>query len=99
MEIFIRNVPASFTDRGLSTQLLPFTQKLGIRDGSFACEKARKKHIGHVTFSNPDDGVRFLKAYGQIDPPSGRGQPKPRLNLLGTDVFCDRSKRKADPIT
>ncbi len=99
MEVFVRNVPPSFSDGGMMAQLQPFMRKLRISDQSYTCEKTQRKPFASITFSRSQDAERFLAAHGQQDAPGGRGKPRSRLNLLGTGVLCKKSNRAADPIT
>jgi hypothetical protein len=96
MEVFLHNLPSHLTDEGLKKQLEPFVRRLGIVD--YQCEKPKRKPFGHVTFLHREDGERFILAHGQEELPQAigtRGRPrlKSKMQLMGTDVFCARSKR------
>ncbi|KAF4169051.1 hypothetical protein CNMCM6936_009648 [Aspergillus lentulus] len=96
MEVFLHNLPSHLTDEGLRKQLEPFVRRLGIVD--YLCEKPKRKPFGHVTFLHREDGERFILAHGQEELPQAigtRGRPrlKSKMQLVGTDVFCARSKR------
>ncbi|RAL03916.1 RNA dependent RNA polymerase [Aspergillus ibericus CBS 121593] len=96
MEVFMHNVPSQLTDEGLKKQLEPFLKPLGIID--FYCDKPKKKNIAFLTFRHRENGERFLLFHGQEETPglpSPRGKPrlKSKLQIMGSDVFCARSKK------
>lgn len=96
MEVFLHNLPCHLTDEALKKQLEPFVRRLGIAD--YLCDKPKRKQFGHVTFLHREDGERFIRAHGQEELPQAigtRGRPrlKSKLQLMGTDVYCIRSKR------
>lgn len=96
MEVFLHNLPCHLTDEALRKQLEPFVRRLGIAD--YLCDKPKRKQFGHVTFLHREDGERFIRAHGQEELPQAigtRGRPrlKSKLQLMGTDVYCIRSKR------
>ncbi|XXG96387.1 hypothetical protein Hte_002669 [Hypoxylon texense] len=100
LEVFMSGLPGDLTDQGLKTQLSPFiTDRLGFTD--WACQKARGKNFGSVTFLYRVQGERFLMIYGEEVLPGltrrGRPRTRARLTLLGGNVFCKQSNRQPDP--
>ncbi|KAL5342500.1 RNA dependent RNA polymerase-domain-containing protein [Aspergillus crustosus] len=96
MEVFCRNLPVDLTSDGLKHQLASFMRPLGIKD--WTCEKPRKKRYGHIVFLQEADGDRFLAAHGEIPQP-GLRRPRSNMTMLGSDVFCTKSKRNPHEYT
>ena len=107
MEVFLRNVPAELTDRSLLSQLKPFIDILGIEEGSYQCDKKKKKPFATITFLRKTDGERFLAHHGEVaaDILTSRNPNRPnhlfamngprtkaRLKLMEKWVYCKVSK-------
>jgi hypothetical protein len=92
MEVFLRNVPADLTEGGLRDQLEPVMGRLHIID--FLCEKPKRKQFGYITFMDPRDGHHFLAVHGQ-ETVNGYPRARSRLQLIGSDIYCEPSKNPA----
>ncbi|KAI2616222.1 RdRP-domain-containing protein [Hypoxylon sp. NC1633] len=100
LEVYIGNLQPDLTDHGLKTQLKPFiTDGLVITD--WACQKARGRSWGTVTFLHKIQGEKFLTIHGeQIIPGlyrNGKPQSRARLTILGKAAYCKRSTKLPDP--
>ncbi|KAM7201330.1 RNA-dependent RNA polymerase 1 [Rhypophila sp. PSN 637] len=107
MEVFLRNLPADLTDRSLSSQLKPHTDKLQIDEATYQCEKYKKKDMGYIIFLHKADGDKFLSAHEEVivTPPQSRPPryydlsakhptTQARLSILGRQVLCKKSGRQ-----
>ncbi len=95
MEVFLRNLDPSSSDRALRNQLKPAIKALSIQ--KFHCEKPRKKKYGFVTFLLKEDGQKFLDRHGEI--PHLRGtesNPIVRNAGLGSNLFSRQRPRRDD---
>ncbi|OAG12010.1 RdRP-domain-containing protein [Paraphaeosphaeria sporulosa] len=98
MEVFLRNMPPDLTDHGFRNHLAPFMKTLHIND--WHCLKPRKKSFGTITFLLYPDGQRFLQQHGEEAMPFtilSKPQFKARLTIMGRLVYCNLSKKQADP--
>ncbi|KAK3387915.1 RNA dependent RNA polymerase-domain-containing protein [Podospora didyma] len=103
MEVFCRNLPPDLSDRSFEVQLQPFMQSLNIR--YFVCEKKRRAKFGQIVFLNKSDGDKFLQHHGVITLGHSRARSQfkhppqqARLNLMGTNVYCEISNRMPDEL-
>lgn len=89
------NLPLDLTDTGLKNHLKPLVKKIQITD--WDCQKPRKKNYGSATFLRTIDGQEFLRHYGQRPCFIGaKARFEPRLNILGSAVYCKLSKNPPD---
>ncbi|KAL4925196.1 RNA dependent RNA polymerase [Aspergillus undulatus] len=91
MEAFLHNLPRDLSEDALKDLIAPFMRSLTIND--WLCTKPKKKPFGFILFLSTTDGQRFLASHGEIES-SGQARSKSRLNLLGSHVFCKKSKRE-----
>ncbi|KAM0351505.1 hypothetical protein ACHAPU_002509 [Fusarium lateritium] len=110
MEAFCRNVPQDLSEESFKRELLPFMKALNISD--FYCEKPKRRPQAWIKFLNLRDGQAFLDRHGKLkrqqDDSKENLNPKypfqayakskdtPRLRLLKTAVFVEKSTRPVD---
>ena len=110
MEVFCRNVPQDLSEEGFIQELMPFMKALNITD--FYCEKPKRRPQAWIKFLNPGDGYSFLERHGKqqrydlpqkenINPrypfkTNFRPKDTPRLHILKTAVFVEKSIRALD---
>ena len=66
MEVFVRNLVNTMTERQLRNTIEPYCNNLGIY--TFAVEKQPNKPWARLTFIDVSVGGRFLQKHGQIQP-------------------------------
>lgn len=92
MEVFLHNLPLELTEHGLKGQLDLVMGKLRIID--YQCEKPKRKRFGYITFLDKRDGEHFLIVHDQ-EPLHARTGARSRLQLIGSDIYCMPSNKKA----
>lgn len=95
MDIFVRNLPESMTEKQLTRYFsVPFS-RFGL--ATFQCTKAKGKKFATVTVLDVVKGNRFLSVHGQIA--DGIGKPvkaKQQLWHMNLPVYCQISRDKPD---
>ncbi|KAF4415616.1 RNA-dependent RNA polymerase 1 [Fusarium acutatum] len=110
MEVFCRNVPQDLSEESFKQELMPFMKALNITD--FYCDKPKRKPQAWIKFLNPGDGYSFLESHGKQQRPNQpqkeninprypfktnfRSKDTPRLHILKTAVFVEKSTRVLD---
>jgi hypothetical protein len=99
MEVFLSNLPRDLTEQGLEAHLTPFVNSLNIID--WTCRKTRMRTHGHITFLTVADAEKFLRQHEELDTGQynqrGQRRTRARLNILNTQVYCQRSRAQPDP--
>jgi len=95
MQVFIRNVPKQVTENGLRNSMQPYMDKLSIK--KYHCQKQARKPFAFLTFLDPQDGNRFLLAYGQNKPPKTESIPPAKIQIMSTPIYCTLSRKSPDP--
>ncbi|KAI9037676.1 RNA-directed RNA polymerase QDE-1 [Aspergillus affinis] len=99
MEVFVRGIPMQLSRDGFKREFDPIMERLQIMD--FMCDKPKARYFGFITFLREDDGNRFLAAHGQEETPTpllGRPRVRPRLSIMGVDIFCKLGDRHPNPL-
>ena len=109
MEVFLRNVNITLTEESLKKELAPFINVLGIAD--WTVDKPKRKPFASLSFLNARDGERFLERHGKVPAPKSKldegAQPHPnghtrdipRLYILTTPIFAEKSNRTINKLT
>lgn len=96
MEVFVRNLPDSITEKQVRRYFGPILAKLEIN--TFHCQKLKGRGLATLTFLDVYKGKNFLLLHGQTK--SGREgfvTVQQRLFHMGKPVNCSESNKLPDP--
>ena len=96
MEVLIRNLPESITDKQLEKYFRPVLEKFNIT--TYHCQKLRNHGCARLTILDIGKAQRFLELHGQTQPGrKGFNSVQQKLFHMSKPVNCSRSNNVPDP--
>ncbi len=95
MEVIVRNLHDSVTEKQVNNFFRNVLDKLGIK--TYACQKLKGRGMATITIPDVNKGRQFLKMHGQTEPGAkGFASVPVKLVHMGRSINCSVSNKSPD---